>query len=204
MTFGITPDSPETGYGYIQSGKPFGECGACSIARFVEKPDLATAQAYLREGTYLWNSGLFMLRASVWLAAMDTCRPDILAACQAAWGLASTDGDFIRVGKDSFTACPSDSIDYAVMERIARQATASATPDTTLPSGVVIPLSAGWSDIGAWDALWQVLPKEASGNVATGDVMLQDCHDTLALSAGVLTTGAPNSLLASSPGAKPL
>ena len=148
----------------------------------MEKPDLATAQAYLKEGTYFWNSGLFMMRASVWLAAMGACRPDILAACQSAWTSGSADGDFIRVGKDAFAACPSDSIDYAVMERIAKQVAGAAA----LPPGVVIPLTAGWSDVGAWDALWQVLPKDANGNVAQGDVLLQDCHDTLALSEGRL------------------
>ena len=187
VTFGITPDAPETGYGYIQSGAAYqgASPGACLIARFVEKPDLATAQAYLQQGCYLWNSGLFMLRASVWLAAMAACRPDILAACESAWALAATDGDFIRIGKQAFAACPSDSIDYAVMERIAKQVGASGT-QAALPTGVVIPLSAGWSDIGAWDALWQVLPKDASGNVAQGDVLLQDCRDTLALSEGRL------------------
>ncbi len=187
VTFGITPDAPETGYGYIQSGAAYQGApqGACLIERFVEKPDLTTAQAYLQQGCYLWNSGLFMLRASVWLAAMAACRPDILAACESAWALAATDGDFIRIGKQAFAACPSDSIDYAVMERIAKQVGASGT-QAALPTGVVIPLSAGWSDIGAWDALWQVLPKDANGNVAQGDVLLQDCCDTLALSEGRL------------------
>jgi mannose-1-phosphate guanylyltransferase/mannose-6-phosphate isomerase len=188
VTFGIRPETPETGYGYIQSGAAYAAPTepARLIARFVEKPDLATAQAYLLEGSYLWNSGLFMLRASIWLAAMGICRPDILASCQTAWAQASTDGDFVRVGKDAFAACSSDSIDYAVMERIAQQSGVSGAQTTALPTGVVIPLSAGWSDIGAWDALWQVLPKDASGNVAQGDVLLQDCHDTLALSEGRL------------------
>ena len=188
VTFGITPEAPETGYGYIQSGAAFAAPSASArlIARFVEKPDLATAQAYLKEGTYLWNSGLFMMRASVWLTAMGACRADILSACQDAWALGSTDGDFVRVGTEAFAACPSDSIDYAVMERIAKQTTASGTQTASLPTGVVIPLTAGWSDVGAWDALWQVLPKDASGNVAQGDVLLQDCHDTLALSEGRL------------------
>jgi len=188
VTFGITPEAPETGYGYIQSGAAFvtPSESARLIARFVEKPDLAMAQAYLKEGTYLWNSGLFMMRASVWLSAMGICRPDILAACQSAWTLGSADGDFIRVGKEAFAACPSDSIDYAVMERIATQCGGTATAAAALPPGVVIPLTAGWSDVGAWDALWQVLPKDGSGNVAQGDVLLQDCHDTLALSEGRL------------------
>jgi len=173
VTFGITPDAPETGYGYIQSGAAYTgkagtsgtiEANARLMARFVEKPDLATAQGYLAAGSYLWNSGLFMLRASVWLSAMKACRPDILAACENAWQQGSTDGEFVRVGKEAFAQCPSDSIDYAVMERIA----------------------AGSSDVGAWDALWQVLPKDASGNVSQGDVLLQDCENTLALSEGRL------------------
>jgi mannose-1-phosphate guanylyltransferase/mannose-6-phosphate isomerase len=189
VTFGITPDAPETGYGYIQSGAAYTAQDGASptaahlIARFVEKPDLATAQTYLDAGSYLWNSGLFMMRASVWLAAMATCRPDILAACQSAWDQGAADGEFRRVNKQAFANCPADSIDYAVMERLAAGAAAGAP---ALPPGVVIPLSAGWSDVGAWDALWQVLPKDSSGNVAQGDVLLQDCENTLALSEGRL------------------
>ena len=182
VTFGITPDAPETGYGYIQSGEVFQ--GAKRIARFVEKPDLATAERYLAAGTYLWNSGIFMMKASVWMQAMAACRPDVLAACQTAWDEGKTDGEFIRVGKDTFAQCPSDSIDYAVMERLA--AGSGSPANAALPPGVVIPLRAGWSDVGAWDALWQVLPKDAAGNVAQGDVLLQDCSNTLALSEGRL------------------
>ena len=182
VTFGITPDAPETGYGYIQSGAPFGDCGARSIARFVEKPDQATAQTYLDNGSYLWNSGLFMMRASVWLAAIGTCRADILTACRAAWEAGAVDGVFLRVGKEAFTACPGDSIDYAVMERIA----AGGVGSGALPSGVVIPLSAGWSDVGAWDALWEVLPKDGEDNVVQGDVLLYDCRNTLAMAQGRL------------------
>lgn len=183
VTFGITPDAPETGYGYIQSGEAFS--GAQRIARFVEKPDLATAQSYLDAGTYLWNSGIFMVRASVWLAAIKTCRPDIAAACATAWEQGQTDGEFTRVGKDAFAQCPSDSIDYAVMERLAGSSTQDAK-GAPLPVGVVIPLRAGWSDVGSWDALWQVLPKDGHGNVAQGDVLLQDSTNTLALSEGRL------------------
>lgn len=185
VTFGITPDAPETGYGYIQSG-PLHSSKARIIARFVEKPNIETAQAYLQEGSYLWNSGLFMMRASVWLAAMGVCRPDILRACQTAWDAGSTDGEFLRVDKQAFASCPSDSIDYAVMERIAAQSRDGNPGATSLPVGVVLPLSAGWSDVGAWDALWQILPKDDSGNVAQGDVLLQDCRNTLALSNGRL------------------
>ena len=193
VTFGITPDAPETGYGYIQAGAAYGIQGqkddtgarspACSIARFVEKPNLQTAKTYLDDSSYLWNSGIFMMRASVWLAAMGSCRPDIMTACETAWGLGKPDGEFVRVGKDAFTACPSDSIDYAVMERLAGPADKKAQG---LPHGVVIPLSAGWSDVGSWDALWQVLPKDGAGNVLQGDVLLQDCTNTLAVSEGRL------------------
>ncbi|MBN9132046.1 MAG: mannose-1-phosphate guanylyltransferase/mannose-6-phosphate isomerase [Nitrosospira multiformis] len=174
VTFGITPDSPETGYGYIEAGEPLGTGGAGRIARFVEKPDRATAQTYLEAGSYFWNSGLFMMRASVWLAAIDACRPDISTACRAAWEKGVADGDFLRVNKEEFLHCPSDSIDYAVMERLAH--------DDSLPAGIFIPLSAGWSDVGSWDSLWQVLPKDHQGNVSQGDVLLNDCRNVLALS----------------------
>lgn len=194
VTFGIAPDTPETGYGYIQAGDTLAAssasagqenaAGARLIARFVEKPDLNTAREYLAQGSYLWNSGIFMLRASAWLAAIAECRADILAACNAAWADVRHDGEFVRVGKEAFTGCPSDSIDYAVMERIT--ATSRGRQPGTLPLGVVIPLRAGWSDVGAWDALWQVLPKGDDGNVVQGDVMLHDCRDTLALSEGRL------------------
>lgn len=179
VTFGITPDAPETGYGYIQAGSAYGDGVAYEIARFVEKPDLATAQAYLDAGSYLWNSGLFMMRASVWLSAISICRPDVMAACQSAWDQGSVDGMFLRVNKEIFAQCPSDSIDYAVMEKIAAGA-------LELPDAVVVPLSAGWSDVGAWDALWKVLPKDDEGNVTQGDVVLQGCRNTLAMSAGRL------------------
>lgn len=183
VTFGITPDAPETGYGYIQSGDAVGSGDAKRIARFVEKPDARTAQSYLDQGTYSWNSGLFMVRASVWLSALKVCRPDITQACERAWAEGSADGEFVRVGKEAFGLCPSDSIDYAVMERVAAGQTAGSSK---LPMGVVIPLAAGWSDVGAWEALWDVLPKDADGNVAQGDVMLHDSRNTLALSEGRL------------------
>jgi mannose-1-phosphate guanylyltransferase / mannose-6-phosphate isomerase len=181
VTFGITPDAPETGYGYIQAGAVF-EAEARLIARFVEKPDLQTAQSYLDAGTYLWNSGIFMMKASVWLAAIGHFRADILSACVAAFDKGSTDGEFVRVDAALFSQCPSDSIDYAVMEKL----TANLAGTAKLPPGVVIPLAAGWSDVGSWDALWQVLPKDSDGNVPQGDVLLQDCHNTMAVSEGRL------------------
>ncbi len=191
VTFGITPETPETGYGYIQAGaaldtKQLGSANAKLITRFVEKPDLETAKSYLEQGSYLWNSGIFVLRASVWLSAIGACRADILAACNTAWEGGKRDGEFMRVDADAFSACPSDSIDYAVMERITAQSREAAQGSSPLPRGLVIPLQAGWSDVGAWDALWQVLPKDDAGNVTQGDVMLHDCRDTLALSDGRL------------------
>ena len=182
VTFGITPDAPETGYGYIQAGATF-EAEARLIARFVEKPDLQTAQSYLDAGTSLWNSGIFMMKASVWLQAIAICRSDIFSSCHAAFENGSTDGEFVRVDAALFSQCPSDSIDYAVMERLAAGSTGAATK---LPAGIVIPLTAGWSDVGSWDALWQVLPKDSAGNVPQGDVLLQDCHNTMAVSEGRL------------------
>ncbi len=176
VTFGIPPDCPETGYGYIQQGPALADgSGGFQLARFVEKPDRSTAEGYLASGDYLWNSGIFVMRASVWLAALGICRPDILTACRNSFAGAKIDGDFVRIACDSFSACPSDSIDYAVMERLTAE-------NSGLPRGVVIPLSAGWSDVGAWDALWKVLPKCADGNAMRGDVLLENCRNTLALS----------------------
>jgi mannose-1-phosphate guanylyltransferase/mannose-6-phosphate isomerase len=198
VTFGITPESPETGYGYIQAGEPVSpEDHAFQIVRFAEKPDAASAKAYLEMGSYFWNSGLFMMRASVWLSSIDICRNDILAACRKAWADCSVDGDFIRVKKEEFAACPSDSIDYAVMERIA------AGREYSLPDGIVIPLSAGWSDVGAWDSLWKVLPKNDSGNVAQGDVLLHECRNMLVMSENrlVACVGTENMVVIETPDA---
>ena len=181
VTFGITPDSPETGYGYIQTGNAIGKGTACLIARFVEKPDAVTAQGYLDAGDYLWNSGLFMMKASVWLSSIKACKPAIYEACEKSWKAAEVDGDFVRVGKSDFEQCPSDSIDYAVMERIAEG-------KSGLPAGSVIPLTAGWSDVGAWESLWQVLPKSDQGNASQGDVIFTDTMNTLAISESRLVT----------------
>ena len=180
VTFGITPDCPETGYGYIQKGAPLaGATGAFELARFVEKPAREVAQAYVDSGDYLWNSGLFVMRASVWLAALEACRPDILIACRQALAAGSVDGDFVRVAREIFAAGPANSIDYAVMERLT-------AGQSGLPASAVIPLTAGWSDVGAWDALWKVLPKCERGNASRGDVLLESCSDTLAISEGRL------------------
>lgn len=180
VTFGVTPDSPETGYGYIQRGERLvGDSGGFKLVGFVEKPCREVAESYLESGEFLWNSGIFVLRASTWLDALAVCRPDILRVCRAAMDKGGQDGEFIRVDCPVFEQCPSDSIDYAVMERLT-------TADLNLPPGVVIPLAAGWSDVGAWDALWKVLPKCGMGNATRGDVMLEDCRDTLVVSEGRL------------------
>jgi len=166
VILGITPDRPETGYGYIRSTP---ETGAARVMQFVEKPDLATAQRYLAEGSYSWNSGMFVLKASVWLAALERFRPDIAAATRAAFEASATDAKFVRPSKALFAAVPSESVDYAVMERC---------PQSEFDIRMV-PLSAGWNDLGAWDAVWQAATKDAAGNAAFGDVIAQDSHNTL-------------------------
>jgi len=181
VTFGVHPISPETGFGYIQTGEALAESGALQLIRFVEKPDQTTAQAYLQSGNYFWNSGMFMMRASVWLSAIQECQPAMLEACRTTWQRAAIDGDFHRLGASEFAACPSDSIDYAVMERLS-------VDNPVLPQGAVVPLSAGWSDIGTWDALWRALPRNETGNVTRGDVLLHACRNTLAFSEHRLVT----------------
>ena len=163
VTFGIQPTAPETGYGYIKAVA--GE-GARAIERFVEKPDLDTAQAYVASGEYYWNSGMFLFRASRYLEELQRLQPQILDACHAAWEMARRDSDFIRLDTDAFKASPSDSIDYAVMEKTADAA--------------VVPLDAGWSDVGSWTALRDVSEQDANGNAHRGDVIAIDCHDTFA------------------------
>jgi mannose-1-phosphate guanylyltransferase/mannose-6-phosphate isomerase len=172
VTFGIVPTGPETGYGYIKVGGPIaGGAKALELAAFIEKPDLATAEAYLAAGDYLWNSGMFVMRPSVWLQAIDRFRPDILAACRNAFDGGSRDRDFFRVDKAAFTDCPGDSIDYAVMEKVtAGQGDLRAA---------VVPLSAGWSDVGAWPAIWEVGAPDADGNVARGDVLTHGTRNSL-------------------------
>lgn len=158
VTFGVVPRAPETGFGYIRRGEPLSG-GGFGIRAFVEKPDLATAAAYLDSGEYFWNSGIFVMRSSVWLSQIGMRRPDMLAACEAAVAGGVCDQDFIRLQAEAFTTCPSDSIDYAVMEHLAGS------------SGVVVPLDAAWSDVGSWGALWDIAEKDAAGNVLRGDVL---------------------------------
>ncbi|HEX2010547.1 MAG TPA: mannose-1-phosphate guanylyltransferase/mannose-6-phosphate isomerase, partial [Roseateles sp.] len=166
VILGITPDRPETGYGYIRAEA----VGAgLAVARFVEKPDLATAEGYLREGGYYWNSGMFVLRASTWIQALERFRPDILAATRAAFAARSNDAKFVRPGKAEFAAVPSESVDYAVMEHCPGSDIALA----------MVPLDAGWNDLGAWEAVWQVAAKDEAGNASRGDAIVSDSRNTL-------------------------
>jgi len=164
VTFGVVPTHAETGYGYIQRGAALPAPGF-AVARFVEKPDVSAAESYLESGDYYWNSGMFMFKASAYLEALREFRPDILEACTRATEAGSRDMDFVRVGADAFYTCPDDSIDYAVMEKARNSA--------------VIPLDAGWSDIGSWSALWKIGDKDEQGNVCKGDVLALDTHNTL-------------------------
>lgn len=159
VTFGVLPDKPETGYGYIRRGASHG--GWAEVAEFVEKPDRATAEAYLSSGEYFWNSGMFLFGARAYLEELGHHAPAMLPACREALEAATTDADFTRLG-DAFLSCPSDSIDYAVMEK---------TTDAALVS-----LEAGWSDVGSWAALYNVLEKDAQGNVLRGDVVAEACR----------------------------
>lgn len=167
VILGITPDRPETGYGYIKVATS--DQTIADVERFVEKPDQKTAQAYLDEGGYYWNAGLFVLKASVWLAALESFRPDILVASVNSWESKRIDGAFVRPWKEAFMAIPGESVDYAVMEKCP----GSAWPIKMLP------LNAGWSDLGAWDAVWNVLPKDDDGNALQGDVLISESRNSL-------------------------
>jgi mannose-1-phosphate guanylyltransferase/mannose-6-phosphate isomerase len=166
VTFGIVPTAAETGYGYIRAKGGDGASGTLEIEQFVEKPDLATAQRYLAEGGYYWNSGMFLFRASRYLAELEQFAPQMLSQCRAALAGAKLDQDFLRLDRAAFEACPADSIDYAVMEKTA--------------DAVVLPIDVGWSDVGSWSALWQLAEQDGHGNAHRGDVLALDCTDTLA------------------------
>ena len=160
VTFGIVPNQPETGYGYIRTGELLDDGVMAKVAEFVEKPDLQTAQQYVSSGEYLWNSGMFLFKASVYLSELKRLCPDIFSCCESALQHSAQDMDFVRVDRDIFAACPDMSIDYAVMEH---------TQDA-----VVAPLDAGWSDVGSWSALWEISEKNEQGNSIIGDVICQD------------------------------
>ena len=163
VTFGIVPSAPETGFGYIQAAE--GQ-GVRQVLRFVEKPDAATARGYLEAGGYYWNSGMFLFRASRYLDELERFRPDILTAVRAAFAGAGRDGDFIRLEREAFDACPADSIDYAVMEKTA--------------DARVLPVDIGWNDVGSWSALWEVSEQDGDGNARQGDVIAVDSRNSYA------------------------
>ena len=163
MTFGVVPVAPETGYGYIQCGSALAD-DLFDLESFVEKPDAETAKAYLDAGRYLWNSGIFLLQASSYLEQLGKHAPEILSCCREAMEAASDDMDFVRPDPQVFERCPRDSIDYAVMEKTDR--------------GGVVSLDCGWSDVGAWSALWDVAERDVDGNVCKGDVLLDNCKDS--------------------------
>ena len=163
VTFGIVPNAPETGFGYIQAAA--GD-GVRKVLRFVEKPDAATAQSYLGAGGYFWNSGMFLLRASRYLEELQRFRPEIVDAVRAAFEGAARDGDFIRLDKQAFSSCPSDSIDYAVMEKT--------------DAAMVLPVDIGWNDVGSWSALWDVSEQDGDGNAHHGDVIAIDSRNSYA------------------------
>lgn len=169
VTFGIIPAGPETGYGYVRAEA--GE-GVRRVLQFVEKPDAATAQGYVASGDYFWNSGMFLFRASAFLTELEAHQPAMLAACRDALAKARRDEDFVRLDKAAFSASPSDSIDYAVMEKTAAAA--------------ILPIHVGWNDVGSWSALWEVAEQDGEGNAHHGDVIAQDCRNTLAWGDGRL------------------
>ncbi len=171
VTFGIIPDRPETGYGYLRRGKTVVETAdgalsnAFSLECFVEKPDLETARQYLSSEEYTWNSGMFLFKASTILEELERYCPDILLSCREAFSASQADLDFIRLGEAAFSCCRSESIDYAVMEKTGK--------------GLVVPLDAGWDDVGSWHALWKLGQPDKNGNVKHGDVVTCDCQDNL-------------------------
>ncbi|MDO6592935.1 mannose-1-phosphate guanylyltransferase/mannose-6-phosphate isomerase [Neptuniibacter sp. 1_MG-2023] len=174
VTFGIVPQHPETGYGYIQVSSEYAASSAFNIKKFVEKPDLDTAKSYLESGDFYWNSGMFMFRADRYLEELGKYRPDILQACEKAISTTAQDMDFIRVNAEAFSLCPDESVDYAVMEKTE--------------SAVVIPLDVGWSDLGCWSALWNLKDKDSKGNICEGDVIALETKDSLIMSKDRLVT----------------
>lgn len=163
VTFGIVPDQAHTGYGYIKGGEAIGV--GMKVDEFVEKPDLATAQQYVDSGNYFWNSGMFMFKASVYLAELKKHAPEMYSICEQAIASESKDLDFIRIDPDIFATCPDDSIDYAVMEKTALAA--------------MVPLDAGWSDVGSWSSLWETADnKDEKGNVIVGDAILEGVNNS--------------------------
>lgn len=188
VTFGIVPTHAETGYGYILRGNVVGDA-AYKVAEFAEKPNVERAINYFESGNYYWNSGMFLFRASRYLSELKKYRPDIYSSCQSSVASLHEDFDFIRINKDDFIRCPADSIDYAVMEK---------TKDA-----VVVPMDAGWSDVGSWSSLWDISDKDSCGNVLKGDVIQRDCNNTYVHADDILVTaiGVDNTVIVQTPDA---
>ena len=184
VTFGVNPAYAHTGYGYIQKGEALGDNGNVHrISGFVEKPDLDNARIYLESGEWLWNGGMFMLRASVWLKQLENYRPDILDACKRANANGQRDGLFYRPGSTEFIECPTESIDYAVLESAGNKETDNQTGYSEEFQGcAVVSLDAGWSDIGAWSVLWEQQDQDEDGNVVQGDVYSEETENSLLIS----------------------
>ena len=179
VVLGVTPTAPETGFGYIQAEVATQPCGAHRVVRFVEKPDQSTAEEYLAEGNYFWNGGMFVLRASTWLQAIDFFRPDIGNATRTAWQAKKQDGMFVRPDRLAWEAIPGESVDYAVIEKLGAAALEDSTQATkSAVSLKMIPLNAGWNDLGAWDAVWQTSTKDQNGNATVGDALFQNTTNT--------------------------
>lgn len=174
VVLGVKPTSPETGFGYIHTAVP-NASGAIPVLRFVEKPDLAAAQGYIAHGGYYWNGGMFVVRASLWLTAIAYFRDDISTTTRVAWNDRTQDGQFVRPDKAAWDTVPAESIDYAVIEKMGKDNYAAGITGTALE---MIVLDAGWSDLGAWDAVWQTSPKDQDGNASVGDVLLHDSVNT--------------------------
>ncbi|MFM7203109.1 MAG: mannose-1-phosphate guanylyltransferase/mannose-6-phosphate isomerase [Myxococcota bacterium] len=176
VTFGITPTAPETGYGYLEVGEELAHAPGRWLARFVEKPDRTRAEAFVASGQHLWNAGIFVFRASVWLEMLGRYQPEMLRFCREAFETGQGDQDFFRLNRGAFEQCPADSIDYAVMERVTGDHTLLAQEGEG--RAVVIPFSGGWSDVGAWDALWTLSEKDGAGNRVRGDALVLDSQNT--------------------------
>ena len=197
VTFGIEPTKPHTGYGYIEMGTPIElslqtsqqaeDMKYLQLSNFKEKPNLQTAKSYLKSGNYLWNSGIFMMKSSVWLSELELYRPDIYSACVKAWQYGHTDEYIKNPSKECFEDCPSESIDYAVMEK----ASAATLPETKslVSKCAVIPMKVDWSDLGSWFSIWETGKKDSYGNTLIGNVVADNCNNSLLISTGPHISG---------------
>ena len=190
VVLGVKPDQPEPGYGYIQVNSMDNEV-AKLVKCFVEKPSANVAQQYILQGDYFWNAGMVVVKASIWLKALSRFRPDILMSVEAAWSKRTIDGKFVRPCRNEFAATPAESMDYAVLE---------SCPGSNFQTKMIL-LEGGWSDLGSWSAVWNLLPKDKDGNAHQGDVLMTNCTNTLAYASGRLVSlaGVQNSVVVETP-----